>query len=751
MAAGDKQGLRIKLIKAGVVAGLSLSTLTPVADAMAQDSGAPLEEIIVTAQRRAQSLQDVPISINAITGEGFRELNLRSATDLSAVSPGLFAAGSRGDSNPLFAIRGIGLNDTFSNNNPTVGIYFDDVVQPLPPLLSLPVYDLDRIEVLKGPQGTLYGRNTTGGAINFISRRPSQEFEAYLTTGYSRFERFDLEGAVGGPISDDLAFRISARTVQQSGGWQENAVTGETIGDKDNKALRGQLLWNPTDSLDVLFKASVIKETADTQLREHVGYNAPEGGDCIGFIRGERDEGNCVNALGYYDDTGDRRTVEASEIYGHESEVDSKDFTLQVNWHLEGVTLTSITGYIDYTRDMGDDADGSPLVMLDSLYRDDIETYSQEFRLSSETSGPWSWVVGAYYSWDELFADFDQALDDHFFQTRVEVDALQTTEAYAAFGQVDYDITDRLRLTTGLRYTNEDKELEYDAYDTDPFGTSAGLPTPVAGIDDSISEDDVSGKLGLDYTLSDGWMVYASASKGYKSGGFKTAIAFNVNELNPFEGEDLYAYEVGSKMELADGRVQFNTAAYYYDYRDFHAFVTEIHGGVNVIVMNNAGDARVYGVEAEVTARPTDRLMLKLAANAMDTEITSINPDVEADYKGNKMANAPELTFFGMARYDLPTESLGFGSYLMVDTSYRSETYYSVNNYGQSSQDAFWLANARLGITSPNEQWELALWGKNLADKRYVSTSYDNYGGIFPSQNFLGDPRTYGVSVTFNF
>jgi iron complex outermembrane receptor protein len=172
---------------------------------------------------------------------------------------------------------------------------------------------------------------------------------------------------------------------------------------------------------------------------------------------------------------------------------------------------------------------------------------------------------------------------------------------------------------------------------------------------------------------------------------------------------------------------------------------------LNVIVLNNAGDAEVYGLEVDLTARPTDRLLFRLSANAMDTEITKINPDVRADYQGNRLANAPEVSASAILRYDLPTENAGFGSYLMLDGSYRGKTYYSLNNRGQSSQDAFGLINARIGFTSLDERWELALWGRNLADKLYVSSAYDNFGGIFPSQNFLGEPRSYGVSATFRY
>lgn len=740
--------------RAGRVSGLCLLSACAVAPALAQEESAPVgtvEEIVVTAQRRVETLQKVPISITALSGEEVGQLNVVKASDLSAISPGVFAAGSRGDANPIFAIRGIGLNDTFANNNPTVGVYLDEIVQPYTPLLSFPVFDLERIEVLKGPQGTLYGRNTTGGAINFISQRPTEEFDAYATVQYGRYERMDVEGAIGGGVTDTLSLRLAGKITDQSDGWQTNALTGEKIGEKDSKAVRGMALWKPMDEVEVLLKASLLDDRSDLQLREHVGYNAPGGGTCQAFFEGRRDEGNCVNALGYFDPTPDRRTVEASELYGHVADTDSRDFMLNVNWDTGPATLTSVTGYIDFERLSGDDSDGSALVMLDSQFNDTIEAFSQEVRLASNGDGPFTWMVGAYYSWDELGSNIVQALDEHFFRTRVSIDALQETTSYAAFTQLQYQLTDRLRLTGGLRYTEEKKEFTYDARDDDPFGTSAGLPTPIAGVDDTMREDVVTGKIGLDFDLTDDIMLYTSASKGFKSGGYKSAIAFAPPELEPFMGENLYAYEVGAKTTWFDGKLRLNSALYYYDYQDFQAFVTEIRSGLNVIVLNNAGDAEVYGLEADLTARPTDRLLFRLSANVMDTEITRINPDVRADYEGNRLANAPEVSASAILRYDLPTENAGFGSYVMLDGSYRGKTYYSLNNRGQSSQDAFELINARIGFTSLDERWELAVWGRNLADKLYVSSAYDNFGGIFPSQNFLGEPRSYGVSATFRY
>lgn len=712
------------------------------------------EEIVVTAQKRAQSLQEVSISISAFTGNQLQELRLDRAYEISQLAPGLFATGSRGDSNPIFAIRGIGLNDVFSNNNPTVGIYIDEVVQPFTPLLGFQMFDLERVEVLKGPQGTLYGRNTTGGAINFITKKPGDELDAYASGTYARFDRFELEGAVGGPVADKLKVRLSGKTVQQSGGWQTNAVTGDKIGDQDKKAVRAQILWQPSEDVDVLFKGGLYDEKSDQQMREHLGYaNGPFSfTPCQGFLQGIRDEGNCVSFLGYFDPTAPRRTVENSAIYGFENDVSAKDAAMTLNWRTDAFTLTSVTGYSDYKRVAGEDSDGTPLVMLDSQFTDDIEAFSQELRLTSATTEPLSWVVGAFYSWDRIDGDVLQALDQHIFTTRVDTNWTQKTNSFALFGHAEWMATDQLRLIAGLRYTDEKKKFRYDSVDLDPFGTTVNLPTPVAGVNDTLKEDNISGKLGVDFIVDDNLMLYASASKGFKSGGYKGAIAFALPELDPFRGEDLYAYEVGVKSTLMDGRLLLNAAGYYYDWKDFQAFVTEIRGGINVVVLSNAGDARVWGFELDATAYPIDRLMLRGAFNWMDTKIKEFNAAPGApNFTGNNLANSPEYSLSGTVRYEFPVEDLGFGMYVLADTSYRSRVFYSLSNNLQNSQKGFWLVNARLAVTSPDEHWEFAVWGRNLTNKLYVSQSYDNFPGIFPSQNFLGDPVTYGATLTYRY
>jgi iron complex outermembrane recepter protein len=719
--------------------------------ALAQE---PIGEITVTAQRREQNIQDLPISVTAFATESLRELGFANPTDLASQTPGLNANGSIGDSNPIFTIRGVGLNDTFSNNNPTASVYVDEVLLPFNPMLSFQLFDLERVEVLKGPQGTLYGRNTTGGAINFITAKPTRETRGYLRADYGRFDRGELEGAIGGPLTDTLAGRIAVSTIQQSDGWQRNAVTGEKIGDRDQTSARAQLSWEPDERTSALLRLDWATDRSDNQLREHVGsYAAPFSlAPCQATLDGRRDEGPCVDFLGYFDPTPDRRTVEASNLYGYERDSDLYGAGLTLSHDYDAFTITSVSGYSYFNRVLGNDSDGAPLVELDSRFTDDIHAFTQELRLSSPGESSLRWVGGLYYSDDSIKGDILQALDDHIFQTRVDTNWTQSTRAYAAFGQVEVPLAERWRFTAGARYTDEKKEIRYDAVDLDPFGTSGALPTPAAGINNEISKDNFSGKLGADFRLNEAVLLYASASKGFKSGGFKAAIAFNPAELDPFDPETLYAYEIGAKSTLAGGRLRLNSAVYYYDWKDFQAFITENRSGINVVVLSNAGDAEVTGVEAELTWAPVDGLDVSLGANYMDTEVKRYNAIAGTpDFTGNELANAPERSANGSVRYEFALGGANLRAYVLGATTYQDSQFFTVANNPQASQAGYALFNARLGLRGNDGQWELAAWGRNLSDKFYLTQAYDNYPGIFPSQYFLGDPRTYGVSFLYRY
>jgi len=716
-----------------------------------------LEEIVVTARKRAQNIQDVSMSIDAFSAVQVDELRIRNLQDVAWYSPGMHASGTRGDTDPLYTIRGIGLNDAFNNNNPTVGVYLNEVIQPFSPMMAFQVFDIERVEVLKGPQGTLYGRNVTGGAINVFSARPGEETNGYARADFGNFNRFEFEGAVGGPIGDGVGARFSAMTTQQGEGWVHNAFNGQDIGELDQTGLRGTLEWMPNDDVEVRLVGYYSRDKSDSAGREHVGFleGAFSPNLCQPAIEGRRDETQCTSFLGYSDPYPDRYTIENSSVYGQYVDAESYGLTLGIDWDTDVGTVSFVTGYSDYDRVYAEDSDGTPLIMIDTEATNEIEVFSQEIRLASVSDSGIDWIVGAYYTDDEMFFNFLSALDEHVFLTRLQYYFTQQTTAWALFGHAKFPLTDGLRLVSGVRYTDEEKDFDYFGFDLDPFGTT-NMPNfgvvPVPEYHDSTAQNEWTGEVGLEYDLNEDAMAYVSASKGFKSGGYKGAISFTLAELEPFDPETIYAYELGLKSTLADGKFRFNTAGYFYDWQDFQAFITEIRAGVPVLVLTNGGDAEVWGVEVEAQWHPVTGLDLSAGINWMDTEVVKYNSiPGTGDNTGNQLANAPPLTFNGRIRYQFPMGGSGWQGLTSADAVFLDDVYYSLGNNGQSSQDSYWLLNGRIGVISPDGRWEAALWGKNLLDKFYVTQSYDNLGGIFPSQNFLGMPRTYGVSLRYNF
>ncbi len=735
-------------------AALLIAAIAMPDPALSQDI---LEEITVTARKRSQDVQDVSMSISVLTGEQVAERTIMNAQDISWFTPGLYATGSSGDTDPLYTIRGIGLNDAFSNNNPTVGVYLDEVIQPLVPMMGFQLYDLERIEVLKGPQGTLYGRNTTGGAVNVFTRRAGEELNGYARVDFGEFERFEFEGAVGGPLSETLSARVAALSIQQNDGWLLNAFNGQRIGQLDQLSVRGKLEWTPTDEFELIATVTRSTDKSDSAGREHVGFlDGPFSGNlCQAAIEGRRDETQCVSFLGYSDLLEDRYTIENSSFYGQDQDAESTAVTVRINWDIGDTTLTAVTGYSEYDRVYNEDADGTPLIMIDVQSTNAIDALSQEIRLSGSTAGGFDWVIGGFVSEDELFFDFQQALDEHIFLSRVSQNFTQVGKSWALFAHGQLPLSDRTRLVGGLRYTDEEKTFDYFGFDHDPFGTSAfpaiGI-APVSRYFDKSTSDEVTGEIGIEFDVSDDAMMYANVTKGFKSGGYKGAISFSLPELEPFDPETLYAYEVGVKSTLADGRLRLNAAGYYYDWKDFQAFVTEIRGGVPVLVLANAGDAEVSGLELDAQWAPVDGLQLWLGANLMDTEITRYNTiPGTGDNQGNRLSNSPEVMINARARYEFDVGQSGWLAFAASDLVYRSKVYYSLGNNGQSAQDAIWLWSGRAGLVSADEHWSISVWGKNLTDKFYKTQSYDNLGGIFPSQNYLGMPRSYGISVKYSF
>ncbi len=746
------------LLATSALSGLLLSAEAhaqdPQTEAEAEAPGSGIGEIVVTARKRAESTQDVATSIRVISGDEAAQLGVTQALDVAKLTPGLNAKFASGFENPVFTMRGVGLNDVSSINNPTVGVYVDDMFIPYMPMMGGAIFDVERIEVLKGPQGSLYGRNTTGGAIKFISRKPTDELSVNARADYSSWSTLEAEAAVGGPISETVRGRVAVLTRQRMGGYQFNRFTNETVGKQQRIAGRALLDWTPSDQFDAELNLHAYRNSADAALREHIGFRDPVTGvrTCPAVLAGDR--GGCTDLSGYADNDGDPFTSDHNNFYGDTVNNRSWGSNLTLNYHLPFATITSISGYDWFKRHLVDDNDASPTTQFEIDSRDKIEVFSQELRLVSDAPTGVKYVFGLFYSWDNVHNRVEQAVDS-LFRTRVLVTNDQTTKSFAAFGNLDIPLTDTFSINGGLRLTNERKNRKTRSEDLASLGPIS-LLSPTGGAyvfavgDQTIKKTNLSGNIGVQFKPSSDFMIYANASKGFKSGGFKGAISFNPSQLVEYDPETLYAYEVGFKSVIADRTLLFNAAAYYYDWKDFQAY-SLVQLAVPVVVLTNAGDARIKGVEAEIVWKPSDRFSLSMAGNYLDAKIVKFDAlPGGTNNLGKKLSNAPDFTFASIARYTAPTVG-SFDPYFQTQLNYQSKVFFEIQNNPINSQKGYWLVGGRIGATSTDGRWDIGVYARNLFNKTYIAESRFIDLRTFPSSNVYGEPRSFGASVSYKF
>ena len=690
----------------------------------AQGANLQIEEIIVTAQKREQGLNDVSVAVTVFTGDAIRQQRLGQPIDLAAQTPNLNINETFGNSITNVSIRGLGLNDYAVNNNPAAGIYIDEVYLVSPAMLGFQLFDLERVEVLKGPQGTLYGRNTTAGALKFISRKPTEEFEGYLSADYGRYDHFILEGALGGQIAEGLTGRIAVQTSQRNDGFQLNRASDGKVGEIDRTAWRGLLNWRPSDALDILLNIHGGIDKSDTLLVKVDNLFTPED---------------------------DGIADPYSSAAGNDTELDNENHgvSLTVNLNLsDALTLTSVTGYEDYERSHDEDRDGSALVHLDGLFLNEIEQVSQELRLTY-TGQDLVLIGGVFYGRDEVSTrdNFDTT-DLPFPFTFVGNEYSQDADSYAVFGHAEWQLHEDWKFIAGLRYTEEDKEFR-DAFTFADFGRTGIEGQAFPSVSNEYDVSNLSGKVGIDYTGFENALLYANVSRGFKSGSFQGQLTFNPADLAGFDKEIVWAYEIGAKTQLLNNSLQFNVSAFFYDYKG-----VQIYGSIyqNPVVgplfgITNAGDAEVYGAEFDLLWKAAEGLEIRLGLGLLDTEITDsiLDPYVAT---GSKLPNAPELNFNALVRYEWNlTGSLVAD--IVFDTSYKDDVIYDiVRQPPEAREDGYWISNIRGGIKSASGTWGLYLWGKNITDEVYrtqVLTSTVGFG-----ENY-GLPATYGISVDLNW
>ncbi len=685
-----------------------------------------LEEITVTAQKRKETAQDVGLSITAFTGDQLTKLGYNSSEDVVAQAPGVsFDFGS-------FSIRGVTQTDFVNHQEAPNAVYFDGVYVSDTNSVTFQTFDLERIEVLKGPQGTLFGRNATGGLAQYISKKPTEEFEAYVEGTVGSYNTRRIEGAFGGRIPDTLQARLSFLSNDRDG-FVENR-TGKDFNDADELGGRLQLYYAPTETFNALL--SIRAGESDTRDGWYIHGAAATGADGLAYaISGPDDYG--------FEDSDNPHKVSHNEDGFREYKNLSTSLTM--NWDTELGQITSVTDHSSADEKYLEDTDASPAFLFSYFTDSESQQFSQEFRLDVEREG-YSWTAGLYYL--EIDGEHDTVTSygpelgpfDHYANHELE------TKTWSVFGQAYFDLTDQLRLITGLRWTEEEKEFSF-ASDADGFGPLIVFDKASVGSLAEQDEGDWSGKVALEWRPGDtDVLYYASVSRGTKAGGFNAPVSsftFPTN-LMPFDGETLTAYEVGFKSRLLEDTAILNASVFYYDYKDFQS--------LNLVDFSNLvfnRDAEVQGVEVEFRWQPTDRFYFSLAGTYLDAKVFDVNTTAATTFSERDMPSTPEWEFSGLARYSLPVLSGNLA--IQLDTNYVDSRFLSIQNHPLTEQDSTVVSNLRLSYAPESEKWEVALLARNITDEEVANVIYDLSAYSGASISRFAEPRWFGATFRYNW
>jgi iron complex outermembrane receptor protein len=789
---------------------------------------AVLEETVVTAQKHAQSANDVGMTVNAFTGEMLKNFGVKTASDIPALTPGLTVSEVSVTGVPVYTIRGVGFQDISTGSSSTVGLYFDEVSIPYTVMSRGALFDLARVEVLKGPQGDLYGRNTTAGQINFISNKPTEEFEAGFTASYGNYEVFDLEGYVSGALLDNVQARLSFDTTQSSEGWQDSLTNkGDELGEQDIYALRTLFNIDVTDRASVLLNVHYWKDQSDNQ--------APAAYD--GTVVGLGQTGAPYVPLNEYvlptgeffgqtppwyasgEDrdaawTNDWTSPITGKTFDLRPQRDNEEWGVSANltWDFDNYTLNSITAYDHFERDEAANGDGVDNSVQENINKSKIEVFSQELRLTGQTD-KLLWIAGLYYSWDQVEENYAFFMEDSIFGNgsaafglplpfarspiyQLDTRYKQTTDSVAAFGHIEYNLTDKLGLTLGARYTEEDREWDGCTFDggdgsqaafvNSIYGTTLqpgdcgllddipGSPTNITKlvgtpnvneafhpVDPHISVGKWMGKVGFDYAFTDDLLAYITWSRGFKSGGFNGAQANTASQLKPYKPEELDALEIGTKATLFDSTLQVNASAFYYDYKDKQELERSVTAVGLLTGLGNIPKSEIYGAELDIQWAPLEGLLFNLGGAYLDSEIKQWETIVSGNYdfatgmpinvvyqdaSGESLPQSPEWSYNALVRYEW---SIGNGLMMDIgaDVNFTDDMPDPVRT--QNSVESFRLFNARIGISDESGQWRAAIWGRNVTDENYYAQALGGING--PYVRMAGRPRTYGVSLEYAY
>lgn len=745
-------------------------------------------DIIVTANKRSQSLNNVGLSITAATGEQLAQVGVRDTGDLAKITPGLQFAKSQ-EGTPVFTLRGVGFNDYTLGASPAVSVYVDQVPLAYSVFTKGAVLDLERVEVLKGPQGLLFGQNSTGGAINYIANKPNTDrIAGGGGISFSRFNTLDLEGYVTGPISDTLAIRMSGATTQ-SGPWQRSVTRNDTLGRQNFLEGRLQLQWNPSSAVSVLLSVNGWRDQGDTQAAQLVGIDLQQTDP--GAANPAEVARRIAAFRAYPLSDQNARTADWDSDRSLKHDDGFVQTSLRADFRLgSGISLTALGAYSRYDEDFGVDRDGTDLKNAGVNDLGNVDSYYGELRLAGD-NGPINWILGANYAKNKVYSANDILTGDStntailpgVFIRKSTTTITQDIRDTAVFGNVEFKLTNNLTLLGGARYTDSRNHytscMRGDAGMQATFGFFSNLLGGTTGgpVDETtclnlssqtfqlirtpyqadLNQTNTSWRGGINYKPTKDVLLYALASRGYKSGSFPTVPASTTGQFKPVTQESVTAYEAGFKVTALDRALQVNGAAFHYDYINKQVrgiIIDPIFNQLEQLV--NIPKSRINGAELEVILRPVTGLTLHGGFTYIDSKVntfTGINNNrIVGNYAGSALPFSPKTFLVGDVNYEFPIDAKlrGFvGSNALHNSSTNSTLIVSSASLPDLSRiRAFTTVDVRAGIKSEGDTWTVSIWGRNIFNTYYWSNQFVTQD---VDVRYAARPVTYGATLKMNF
>ncbi len=727
-----------------------------------------IEEVVVTARKRVERIQDVPISISAYSADDIAAKSLTSLMELGQFTTNFnfFNDGQTGRTSAVINMRGVGQVDPhLPTFDPGVGLYLDGVYLGRMQGNNMDLGDIERVEVLRGPQGTLYGKNTIGGAINLHSAKPTDELEGFAEITVGEYDRIDGRASINVPlVPGELAAKITGATRNRDGhGKRYDFATGNKIdemGNYNTDSVRALIDWKASENVNVLFSFDGMWADEEGPVRKIVAYAQPELAGLLNMF---------VDPAAPYGDTfmtGSDFTTFSDEFNSNETDV--RGLGMTVDWDLGDWSIKSITSYRDLEVLNGVDPDGSIYRIINEVSTHEQDQFSQELQLSGLSfDDRLNWVMGLYYFEEDgngttetdVYTDLYH-LSPVFWELwelgvaqivppGIPLDIGFTdvmsfdTKSYSAFGQGTYSVTDRFSITAGARYTHDKKKILREEF----RHWSGEVVAPMAPMSDNW--DAVTGRLGFEYRWTDDLMIYASVARGYKAGGINSR-GVDEAEFLPFDEEYIWTYEVGLRSDWADNRVRFNASIYYSDYEDIQYGV--IWAGADSVphfYIANAAEARVKGYEVDFIVTPTPGLHLSAGVGLTDAKYTQADPTTSITMDSD-FVKTPEWSWTLAGEY---TRSIGDLGELTarLDWVRKSRIYHDALNSPHVVQSGYGILNARLSLEFDDDKWVLSVFGTNLQDKHYILAGTDFLESLGFAEVAYARPKELGASLQYNF